>query len=219
MTRGAACSCGQLRLEAAGDPVRISMCHCLACQRRTGSAFAMQARFTADRVQVAGRYSDYVRVSDEGDRRTFHFCPDCGATVFFTTEDAPDLIAVPVGVFADPSFPPPTVSVYESRRHPWITVPAAIETDAAWESLRPLYEQGRYAEVADRARELIDANPHFTELLYNVVCCESVAGRTADALEHLGRAVDGREQFRTLAAGDSDFDPIRDQPGFREMIG
>ena len=94
------------------------MCHCLACQRRTGSAFAMQARFTADRVQVAGRYSDYVRVSDEGDRRTFHFCPDCGATVFFTTEDAPDLIAVPVGVFADPSFPPPTVSVYESRRHP-----------------------------------------------------------------------------------------------------
>jgi hypothetical protein len=219
MTRGAACSCGQLRLEAAGDPVRISMCHCLACQRRTGSAFAMQARFTADRVQVAGRYSDYVRVSDEGDRRTFHFCPDCGATVFFTTEDAPDLIAVPVGVFADPSFPPPTVSVYESRRHPWITVRAAIETDAAWESLRPLYEQGRYAEVADRARELIDANPHFTELLYNVVCCESVAGRTADTLEHLGRAVDGREQFRTLAAGDSDFDPIRDQPGFREMIG
>ncbi|HVG87596.1 MAG TPA: GFA family protein [Gaiellales bacterium] len=219
MTRGAACSCGQLRLEAAGDPVRISMCHCLACQRRTGSAFAMQARFTADRVQVAGRYSDYVRVSDEGDRRTFHFCPDCGATVFFTTEDTPDLIAVPVGVFADPSFPPPTVSVYESRRHPWITVPAAIETDAAWESLRPLYEQGRYAEVADRARELIDANPHFTELLYNVACCESLAGRTADALEHLGRAVDGREQFRTLAAGDSDFDPIRDQPGFRELIG
>jgi len=219
MTRGAACSCGQLRLEAAGDPVRISMCHCLACQRRTGSAFAMQARFTADRVQVAGRYSDYVRVSDEGDRRTFHFCPDCGATVFFTTEDAPDLIAVPVGVFADPSLPPPTVSVYESRRHPWITVPAAIETDAAWESLRPLYEQGRYAEVADRARELIDANPHFTELLYNVACCESLAGRTADALEHLGRAVDGREQFRTLAAGDSDFDPIRDQPGFRELIG
>ena len=195
------------------------MCHCLACQRRTGSAFAMQARFTADRVQVAGRYSDYVRVSDEGDRRTFHFCPDCGATVFFTTEDAPDLIAVPVGVFADPSFPPPTVSVYESRRHPWITVPAAIETGAAWESLRPLYEQGRYAEVADRARELIDANPHFTELLYNVACCESLAGRTADALEHLGRAVDGREQFRTLAAGDSDFDPIRDQPGFRELIG
>jgi hypothetical protein len=219
MTRDAACGCGQLRLEVAGDPIRISMCHCLGCQRRTGTAFAIQARFTADRVQVAGRFKDYVRVSDEGDERTFHFCPDCGATVFFTTADAPDLIAVPVGAFADPSFPPPTVSVYESRRHPWITLPAAIETDAAWESLRPLYEAGRYADVADRGRELIDANPHFAELLYNVACCESLAGRTADALEHLRRAIDGLEQFRTLASGDSDFDPIRDEPGFGELIG
>jgi hypothetical protein len=126
--RDAACSCGQLRLEAAGDPIRISMCHCLACQRRTGSAFSIQARFTSDQVQVVGRVSDYVRVSDQGDKElTFHFCPDCGATVFFTGSDAPDVIAVPVGAFADPSFPPPTVSVFESRRHPWLAVPAAIE--------------------------------------------------------------------------------------------
>jgi hypothetical protein len=126
--RDAACSCGQLRLEAAGDPIRISMCHCLACQRRTGSAFSIQARFTSDQVHVVGRFSDYVRVSDQGDKElTFHFCPDCGATVFFTGSDAPDVIAVPVGAFADPSFPPPTVSVFESRRHPWVAVPAAIE--------------------------------------------------------------------------------------------
>ena len=82
--REAACSCGQLRLTAEGDPFRISMCHCLACQRRTGSAFAMQARWPAEQVRVVGRYTDYVRVSDEGEERTFHFCPDCGATVFFT---------------------------------------------------------------------------------------------------------------------------------------
>lgn len=67
-TRDAACSCGQLRLEAAGDPIRISMCHCLACQRRTGSAFGIQARYTAEHVNVVGRSSDYVRVSDQGDR-------------------------------------------------------------------------------------------------------------------------------------------------------
>src|SRR5215213_2543090 len=108
-TRTAACSCGQLRLEATGDPVRISMCHCLACQRRTGSAFAMQARFASDRVEIRGRHTDYVRVSDDGEERTFHFCPDCGATVFYTTVDAPELVAVPIGAFADPSFPPPTV--------------------------------------------------------------------------------------------------------------
>src|SRR6478672_567504 len=115
-TREAACSCGQLRVEATGDPVRISLCHCLACQRRSGSAFAIQARFPSDRVHVAGRFREYVRLADEGgEKRTFHFCPDCGGTVFYTTSDAPDLVAVPVGAFADPSFPAPTVSVYESR--------------------------------------------------------------------------------------------------------
>jgi hypothetical protein len=126
--RTAACSCGQLQVEAAGDPVRLSMCHCLACQRRTGSAFAIQARFPADRVTVTGRSTTYVRLSDEGgEERTFRFCPDCGATVFYTTSGGPDVVAVPVGAFADPSFPAPTISVFESRRHAWVRLPAAIE--------------------------------------------------------------------------------------------
>jgi hypothetical protein len=127
VTRDAACSCGQLRLTAEGDPIRISMCHCLACQRRTGSAFGIQARFPANRVQMAGRYSDFVRISDEGEQRTFHFCPDCGATVFFTDSGVSDVIKVPVGAFADPSFPAPTVSIYESRQHPWLAVTAEME--------------------------------------------------------------------------------------------
>ena len=127
--REAACSSGQLRLTAQGDPVRISMCHCLACQRRTGSAFGMQARFPRDRVRVDGRSTKYVRVSDRGDERRFRFCPDCGATVLYTTASQPDLIAVPVGAFADPSFPPPRVSVYESRRHPWVSVPEGAERE------------------------------------------------------------------------------------------
>jgi hypothetical protein len=80
-------------------------------------------------VRVDGRYADYVRVSDEGGERTFRFCPECGATVFYATADAPDVVAVPVGAFADPAFPPPTVSVYGSRRHPWVSVPAANQHD------------------------------------------------------------------------------------------
>jgi hypothetical protein len=106
------------------------MCHCLACQRRTGSAFGIQARFPADRVRVVGRHADYVRTSDEGEERTFRFCPYCGATVFYTIASAPDVVAVPVGAFADPSFPPPRVSVYEARRHPWVSVPEAIEHES-----------------------------------------------------------------------------------------
>jgi hypothetical protein len=128
-THDATCSCGQLRLTAEGEPVRISMCHCLACQRRTGSAFGIQARFPAERVHVEGRSSEYVRVSDHGEERRFHFCPECGATVYYHLPSQPDLVAVPIGAFADPSFPPPRVSVYESRRHPWVTVPAGAERD------------------------------------------------------------------------------------------
>lgn len=107
------------------------MCHCLACQRRTGSAFGLQARWPNDRVEVSGRYTEYVRVSDEGAERTFRFCPDCGATVFWTNEDyLPDWIAVAVGAFADPSFPQPTYSSYgATRRHPWLAVPAGIEKE------------------------------------------------------------------------------------------
>jgi hypothetical protein len=124
-TRRAACSCGQLQVEVEGDPVRVSMCHCLACQRRTGSAFAMQARWPAAQVRIEGRSSAYVRSSDEGEERTFHFCPDCGATVWYQSD--PERIAVPIGAFADPSFPPPHVSVWEARRHPWVTVPDGAE--------------------------------------------------------------------------------------------
>jgi hypothetical protein len=105
------------------------MCHCLACQRRTGSAFGMQARWRERQVEVSGRYAEYVRVSDDGEERTFRFCPHCGATVFWTTEDAPDVIAVAIGAFADPSFPQPTVSVYGSRRYPWLQLPGGLEEE------------------------------------------------------------------------------------------
>jgi hypothetical protein len=127
MTRRAACSCGQLSLEAEGEPVRISMCHCLACQQRTGSAFGIQARFPEDRVRIEGRATEYVRISDAGEARTYHFCAECGSTVYYRLVSVPDLVAVPIGAFADPAFPPPRVSVYESRRHPWVVLPGSIE--------------------------------------------------------------------------------------------
>ena len=218
-SRTAACSCGQLRLEVEGEPGRVSVCHCLACQRRTGSAFGAQARFPADRVRISGRFTEYERRSDDGEARTFRFCPGCGATVFYTTPDAPDLIAVPVGAFADPGFPAPTVSVYESRRHPWVGLPEGIENGDVWEQLRPLYEAGAYADVADRGRALVAAHPEHAELLDNLACCESLAGRTADALEHLRRAIARAPQLRGLAAEDADLDPVREAPGFRELVG
>lgn len=218
--RNASCSCGQLRLQVSGDPLRVGICHCLACQQRTGSVFGAQARFPETGVKVSGKFREYVRHSDEaGDERRFRFCPECGATVFYTTIREPGLIAVPVGVFCDPDFPPPTTSTYDERRHAWVELPDEVERDDAWRSLLPLYQAGRFEEAADRGRELVTAHPTYTELLYNVACCESMAGRAEDAIGHLRRAIDRRADFRQLAAEDSDLDPIRDQPAFKELMG
>jgi tetratricopeptide (TPR) repeat protein len=88
-----------------------------------------------------------------------------------------------------------------------------------WAPLRPLYEAGEYAAAADRGRQLIDAHPQYAAPFYNLACCESLAGRTTDAVEHLRHAIDLSERCRSYAKEDSDFDPIRDEPVFKELIG
>jgi hypothetical protein len=118
--RIASCSCGQLRAIATGEPVRVSVCHCLACQKRTGSVFGAQARFPREAVTIEGESTAYVRVGDSGGRITFHFCPVCGATVHYSLDGSAGNIAIPVGAFADPGFPRPRFSVYEDRMHPWL---------------------------------------------------------------------------------------------------
>jgi len=87
-----------------------------------------------------------------------------------------------------------------------------------WAPLHPLYQEGRYAEAADRGLELAQAHPQYPGLLYNVACCESLAGRPADAIEHLRLAIKHTERSRSLAANDSDFDPIREDPSFKELM-
>ena len=120
-TRHAACSCGQLKLTCEGEPVRISICHCIECQKRTGAPFGAQARFPRAKVAIEGQAKDYVRVAESGHKLTSRFCPVCGSTVYWTIEPAPDLIAVAVGAFGDPAFPTPNHSVWERTRHAWVT--------------------------------------------------------------------------------------------------
>jgi mannose-6-phosphate isomerase-like protein (cupin superfamily) len=88
-----------------------------------------------------------------------------------------------------------------------------------WSPLRPLYEAGQYAEAVDLGRKLIEEHPEYPELFYNLACCESLAGRPDDAIEHLRKAIDASERSRAYAKDDSDFDPIRDDPAFKELMG
>jgi hypothetical protein len=127
-SRTASCVCGQLRIDVAGVPLGVGVCHCLACQRRTGSVFASLASF-APPYTVTGRATEYVRVGDQGAAFRFRFCPVCGTTLFHTEEGQEDSsVAVAVGAFADPGFPPPQASVYECRRHSWVQLPPGIRS-------------------------------------------------------------------------------------------
>ena len=112
-TRTASCSCGQLRIAVDGEPLGVGVCRCLACQQRTGSVFAALAAFLAPYV-VTGEAGEYLRTGDHGARFLFRFCPVCGTNLFHTEEGVEDdSVAVAVGCFADPSFPPPQDSVYD----------------------------------------------------------------------------------------------------------
>ena len=119
-TRTARCSCGGLAATAHGEPARNSVCHCLNCKRRTGSAFAWTAHWPDDQVERRGDATIVTRTSDEGYWARFHSCPACYVTVWYEIERRPGFISIPVGAFADPDFPAPTVEVYGERRCPWL---------------------------------------------------------------------------------------------------
>jgi hypothetical protein len=124
-TRRAECSCGQLAAICEGEPVRVSVCHCLDCKRRTGSAFSNNARFPEAKVAFEGHSKAYARISDAGSKVTYSFCPECGTTVHYRIDAQPGLVAIPVGAFADLNFPPPFLSYYHSsRRYPWVGIGA-----------------------------------------------------------------------------------------------
>jgi tetratricopeptide (TPR) repeat protein len=136
-----------------------------------------------------------------------------------------DRVAAPAGTFV---FAPPGVKRTAFAEEPETTVlalggtPGKVYEPDGWElwaPLNPLYAAGEYAEAADRGRELVEDHPQYAGLLYNLACCESLAGRTADALDHLGQAIERSEQSRAWAKDDSDFDPIREEPRFTELIG
>ena len=126
-TRRASCSCGSLIAEARGEPQRNSICHCLNCKRRTGSAFAWNATYAEGQVEVRGDHASFTRSSEDGFWVRHHFCPTCGTRVFYAIERRPGMISIPVGAFSDPDFPSPAVEVYGERRCSWLPELAPVQ--------------------------------------------------------------------------------------------
>ncbi len=134
-----------------------------------------------------------------------------------------DRVDAPAGTFV---FAPPDVKRTAFAEEAGTTIVAVGGTPGKaydprgwelWSPLWRLYERGEHAEVADRLREIVAANPQYGLLFYNLACCESLTGRDSDAIEHLRRAIELSDEFRDLAREDSDLDAIRADPAFEEL--
>ena len=127
MERIAQCACGSLRAIASGDPARAYVCHCRACQRRTGSVVHAGAYYQRAQVRVEGMAKVFTRAGTSGADLRFHFCPECGSTVVWYADRYLDRVGVAIGCFADPDFPAPTLSVWEEGMHEWLGLPANLD--------------------------------------------------------------------------------------------
>jgi hypothetical protein len=124
MERTAGCHCGQLRVIASGEPERVYLCHCQACQRRTGTAFHFGATYRKEQVRLEGERKIYQRDADSGSRIRFHFCPNCGSNLYWESDRNPAVCGVAVGAFDPESFPPPSDSIWEESMHRWLGLPS-----------------------------------------------------------------------------------------------
>jgi hypothetical protein len=90
-----------------------------------------------------------------------------------------------------------------------------------WAPLRQRYEAGEHEAVRDELQPLVEANPQYPLLAYNLACLEAVTGQKEEALVHLRQAAETSKtfDFREFARNDSDLDAIRDEPAFKEIVG
>jgi len=125
--RIASCSCGQLKVTCEGDPVRVSICCCGACQKRTGSVYGVGAYFPQAQVtSIAGREKTFMRTSDAGRWLRSRFCPECGSTVYWEAEFRPGIIGVAIGALADAEDLQPVAVIWTKRKHAWAPIPTDI---------------------------------------------------------------------------------------------
>ena len=127
MERLAQCHCGSLRAITSGEPLLVGICHCKACQRRTGALAASVAAFAKAQVTIEGRTKVFDRDAESGRKVRFYFCPNCGTSLYWEADARPDTYILAVGAFADPNFPPPSVSIFEESKHTWMQLPDGMK--------------------------------------------------------------------------------------------
>ena len=126
--RSGGCSCGAVRYETEGDPVRVMTCHCKQCQRRTGSAFGIGCYFPKQKVNILqGDLKTFERSSDAGRWFKSQFCTECGSTVLWHLEIQPDAVAIAGGSFDDIDWIEPQLHFWSVKAHNWIQIPKDVK--------------------------------------------------------------------------------------------
>ena len=127
------CVCGRVRYACSAAPLRVTVCHCQWCQRRTGSAFGIQVVYAREQVQFThAEPARYRHISDESGRwLDQEFCSTCGSNIGLTLEAAPEIQAISAGTFDDPSFVDATQldfrHVFVRSARSWSNIPADLE--------------------------------------------------------------------------------------------
>ncbi|EIF42739.1 hypothetical protein DOK_12241 [gamma proteobacterium BDW918] len=124
--RKASCACGQVVMAVDGEPEIVAICGCQQCQRRTGSVYSTHAFFAQSGVKIEGDYKVFARKADSGNTVTFHFCPECGSTVFWRAEGRPNSWGIALGALSGVDMPPPIAAVWGNEVKKWVPLPEGI---------------------------------------------------------------------------------------------
>ena len=151
--REGGCSCGAVRYRLASDPLFVHCCHCLNCQRQTGSAFVINLLIEADRVELLAGEPHAVDVPrDDGSSQRIHRCPSCQVAVF-SEYGRPEILFVRAGTLDDPSTVTPDVHIYTRSKVPWVMLPDGVPSFEEYYDTKQLWP----AESLERARAALSA--------------------------------------------------------------
>ena len=137
--REGGCACGAVRYRLTDDPLFTHCCHCLNCQRQTGSAFVINLLIEADRLELLAGIPAAVDVPrDDGSKQTIFRCPTCQVAVF-SQYTHPGVRFVRGGTLDDPSAVSPDVHIFTRSKLSWVTLPESVpafevyyDTKALW---------------------------------------------------------------------------------------
>ena len=120
------CACGAVRYRLASDPLFVHCCHCLNCQRQTGSAFAINMLIEADRLEVlAGELQPVDAPRDDGSMQRIYRCPSCQIAVY-SEYTRPEVRFVRAGTLDAPSSVAPDIHIFTKSKLPWVTLPESV---------------------------------------------------------------------------------------------